>query len=198
MKKTTATVSDRLRPSTIIPVLTISSQLKPDAQEVIATRGVCVFSCGRSVRRWVEHGAVGRLGIFAQGILGQQSCNGDHWRMHISWNWTSTCICISVYVYIYISLYIHNHSLSLYVCMCTIYSILMYAYFFFKTWNPWIVNFLATRLLENLSILQRLLQVESTQGFTTSHAYPPQLQPSWHSMTFPAGLQGTMLALLCA
>ena len=121
MKKTTATVCDRLRPSTIIPVLTISSQLKPDAQEVIATRGVCVFSCGRSVRRWVEHGAVGRLGIFAQGILGQQSCNGDHWRMHISWNWTSTCICISVYVYIYIYHYIYTITLSLSMCACVLY-----------------------------------------------------------------------------
>ena len=53
------TVCDHLRLGTIIPVLTISSQLKPDAQEVIATRGVCVFSCGKfscSGRRWVDDG----------------------------------------------------------------------------------------------------------------------------------------------
>lgn len=82
------TVCDHLRLGTIIPVLTISSQLKPDAQEVIATRGVCVFSCGKfscSGRRWVDDGWVAvRVGIFPHGILGQRSCVGDHWRMHIS------------------------------------------------------------------------------------------------------------------
>ena len=34
-----------LRQGTIMPVPTISSQLNPDAQEVIATRGCSVFSC---------------------------------------------------------------------------------------------------------------------------------------------------------